>query len=76
MMSIAVRQVIGSSKGPLTLYSKGADSSIKQRCRDVRYEDDNDFTLADRFASKGLRTLAFACKPIQAESLDSRETSE
>jgi magnesium-transporting ATPase (P-type) len=58
MMSIVVRQVLESGKGELVVYSKGADSAIKQRCP----LDDLDFEQADRFASKGLRTLAFATR--------------
>ena len=34
MMSIAVKQVLGEGKGygPVMIYSKGADSSIKEKC--------------------------------------------
>lgn len=32
MMSIAVRQIVADGLGPITIYSKGADSSIKEKC--------------------------------------------
>lgn len=32
MMSIAVKQVFGDRYGPVMVYSKGADTCIKEKC--------------------------------------------
>jgi len=49
MMSVLVRQILPNSKGPLLLFTKGADSVIKERCAQayLREEDILDFANAD-----------------------------
>ena len=62
-MSIAVKQVLGEGKGygPVMIYSKGADSSIKEKCLNQFLEEDYmDLKHSNDFATHGLRTLAFA----------------
>jgi magnesium-transporting ATPase (P-type) len=64
MMSIAVRRVQGNEKGPVTLYVKGADTFVKEKCDNLRARDQLDFSHADQFATLGLRTLAFAWRQL------------
>jgi magnesium-transporting ATPase (P-type) len=52
MMSIAVKQVLEEGYGPVMVYSKGADTSIKEKCLNFFLEEDYmDFKQSNSFAS-------------------------
>lgn len=70
--------------GGRRIYMKGSTESVVRRCSTVMGPDgapqpidpDHLFLQAERMASRGLRVLAFACKPAALDRLDHSDLEE
>ena len=66
MMSVVVKS---RSNGQVMVFAKGASDGMATRLVAGNHGA-SDLALADKFASEGLRTLAFGCKTVQEENLN------